>query len=80
MSTIMAFLAKHWVFGYTFITVVCISVYLGYSIWLVKSCRKVGYDVGALGMVPVINLFIHIKKVLKVKKDKKALLEQEIIL
>ena len=80
MSAIMAFLAKNWIFGYTFLTVVCIGLYLWYSIWLVKSCRKVGYDVGVAGMLPVINLFIHIKKVFKVRRDKRLAMEEEIIL
>lgn len=75
MKELMALLAKNWVAGYISITVVCIAIYLTYSILLIRSCRKIGYDVGMSGMIPVWNilvLFIRCVKGIKYKKSLKV--------
>ena len=79
MKGIMAFLADNWVVGYSVITAIVIAGYLIYSILLVRSCRRIGYDVGVSGMIPIINIIILIKRLLKGKKlnNKSKILENE---
>lgn len=79
-SNIMLVLAEKWILGYSVCTVVCIALYLVYSICLVISCRRVGYDVGVSGMIPVWNLIVLVKRIILWYKNKPIPDDEEIIL
>lgn len=71
MSKIMMVLAEEWILGVSICIFLCILVYLIFSIRLVISCRRNKYDIGVLGMLPVVNIIIFIKNNIR----KKGLIE-----
>lgn len=75
----MLWLAENWVVGVSVISVICVTLYLTYSILLVRSCRKVNYDVGVSAMIPIWNIIVLIKRGLKVRKLTKVIKEDELI-
>lgn len=77
MSDIMRVLASEWVVGYAVSISVCVISYLLYSILLVVSCRRVGYDVGVSGMIPIWNIVVLIKRAIFVHKKNKLIPEDE---
>lgn len=66
----MALLAQEWVVGYSVVTGVVIVSYITYSVLLIRSCRKIGYDVGVSGMIPIWNIVTLIKRLYKGRKNK----------
>lgn len=62
MGNLMVLLAEEWQMGYIISAGVCILIYIIVSISIVRSCRKVGYDVGVSGMIPLLNIFLLLKK------------------
>ena len=72
MSDVMRVLASEWVIGYSVCASICVIIHLYFSISLVISCRKVGYDVGVSGMIPLWNIVVCIKRAIFVhNKNKK---------
>lgn len=69
---IMSYLAENWVLGYSVSLVICVAGYLLYSILLVRSCRKIGYDVGVSGMIPIWNIVVLLKRLVRGSNIKKA--------
>lgn len=78
MSEVMSTLASEWVIGYSVMASVCVISYLVYSILLAVSCRKAGYDVGVLAMLPVANIWVLIKRAFLLKKKVKPVSEEVI--
>lgn len=71
MKDAMLFLADYYVTGIIICSVIVVIGYIVFSVLLVRSARKIGYDVGISGMIPFINLYIWIKKKLIVRRIKK---------
>lgn len=70
MSEIMLILSQKWIIGYSVFASICVIGYLLHSILLVISCRKVGYNVSVAGMIPIVNVFILIKRLLWTRKTR----------
>lgn len=76
----MYFLAENWLAGYIVMDILVVGIYLIFSIRLIKTSRKIGYDVGASALLPVINILIWLKKCnrsRKIKKQNKPFKENE---
>lgn len=71
MSEIMLILAENWKIGYGILNALVLIVYLIFSIRLVITSRRIGYDVGVSAMIPLINIIVFLKKGHKVRKIKK---------
>ena len=80
MSDILEMLAREWIIGYSVFACVCVSIHIWYSVRLLISCRKQGYDVGASCMIPIWNLVISLKKKAFVKRANTVIIDEEIII
>lgn len=79
MSDVMQLLADEWVIGTVVLSVVVVAIHLVFSIRLILNSRKIGYDVGTSGMIPLINLFVWIKKCHIKRASNKTIKEDAII-
>lgn len=80
MGDIMVVLAREWKIGYVIFSILGVLIYLVFSINLVTTSRKEGYDIGVSGMIPLWNIVVLIKKKLFIaKKNKEARLLEEVI-
>ena len=79
-SEIMLLLAEEWEVGYLVCASVCVVSYILYSVLLVRSCRKVKYDVGVSGMIPLWNLVVLVRRMFKARKVKPIAEDEELIL
>lgn len=68
MSEIMLILAREWIIGVIVSISVVLIGYLIFSILLVRSCRRNGYDIGVLGMIPFLNIIVFIKNIFLKRK------------
>ncbi|MGV3076424.1 hypothetical protein ACEE21_15200 [Clostridium baratii] len=71
MSEIMSTLAREWVVGVSVCIAICLIAYIVFSVLLVRSCRRNGYDVGVSGMIPFVNIFILIKNCIYKRRNLK---------
>lgn len=73
MAELMLFLQEQYLLGMVAGSLIVVGVYLYISIWLLLRARKVGLDVGVSAMIPVYNLSIGVRSIIKKKKlSKKA--------
>lgn len=79
MKETMAMLAENWVVGYSICLVIVLAKYLIFSIRLVITARKIGYDVGAICLVPFVNIVIWVKKCIYSRRLNRPLGEDDII-
>lgn len=68
MSKVMLILAREWIIGVVVSISVVLIGYLIFSILLVRSCRRNGYDIGVLGMIPFLNIIVFIKNIFLKRK------------
>lgn len=79
MAEIMSFLAREWIIGFSACALFFVVVYLIFSIRLVISCRKIGYDVSISGMIPLWNIIVWVRKKIFIHNNNKPILDDELI-
>lgn len=73
MVDFIMLLAENYIAGITILSTIVITVYLVFSIRLIKSARKEGLDVCTSCMIPIYNLSVWIRKCIRKRKNKKKL-------
>lgn len=77
MKETMSLLADNWEIGFGICSVLCIVIYLVFSITLIRSSRNKNYDIGVSAMIPIWNIVVLFKKMMYVRKISKPIGEDE---
>lgn len=75
----MSLLAREYRVGIIAVSVICVALYLIFSIRLIVTSRREGIDICMLAMIPVLNVFMWIRKcIVHIKNSRKFKEDDEI--
>lgn len=77
-SGMMKSLASYYYIVIPITIVIVIGIYVWYSVRTIILCRRSGMDIGMSGMIPVWNVILRIRRVIKgIRERRKARKEKE---
>ena len=77
MGSFMSRLADMYLYGVLASIFIVVGVYVFYSVRVLLSCRKNGIDICASAMIPVYNLTLPVRVLIKKHKEKQIYGEDE---